>query len=208
MRRIFVIAAGVLILTSASVSGLAQTRPATPGAAPATTPAAPQQTPVAAAPVPATKMALVDTTLFADEKTGIVRYVRAAKSVQAEFQPRTAELQTLQTRIKALADEITKLSNAAVVSPETIKAKQDEGERLQRDLKYKQEQANADFEKRMDQVVSPVSGDIGKALDLYATQHGLTMILDVSKLMPAILTINSAVDITAAFIAEYNSKNP
>ena len=208
MRRIFVIAAGVLVLASASVSALAQTRPAAAGPATATTPATQQPTPVAAAPVPATRMALVDTTLFADEKTGIVRYVRAAKSVQAEFVPKTAELQTLQTRIKALADEITKLSGAPVVSQETIKAKQDEGERLQRDLKYRQEQVSADFEKRMDQVVSPVSADIGKALDLYASQHGLTMILDVSKLLPAILTVNPAVDITAAFIAEYNRKNP
>lgn len=201
MRRNLTIAAGVLVLSSASV--FAQTRPAAAGPT-----AVPQTTPAAAAPVPATRMALIDTTLFADEKTGIVRYVRAAKSVQAEFKQTSAGLVTLQTRIKALADEITKLSSAPVVSQDTIKAKQDEGERLQRELKYKQEQVSADFDKRMDQVVGPVSTDIGKALDLYATQHGLTMILDVSKLLPAILTVSPAVDITAAFIAEYNSKNP
>ena len=60
----------------------------------------------------------------------------------------------------------------------------------------------------MNDAVNPISTDIGKALDQYAIQHGLTMILDVSKLLPAILTVNPAVDVTAAFIAEYNSKNP
>jgi hypothetical protein len=32
------------------------------------------------------------------------------------------------------------------------------------------------------------------------------MILDISKLAPAILTVNPNMDVTAAFIAEYNSK--
>jgi Skp family chaperone for outer membrane proteins len=205
MKRILVIAAGVLILINVTAS--AQTRPA--ATAPATsTPAVPQATPVAAAPVPATKMAFLDTTLFADEKNGIVRYVRAVKSVQGEFAPRQAELVALQTRIKALSDEITKLSASPVVSQETIKAKQDEGERLQREFKFKQEQASADYDKRLTQVVGPISTDIGKGLDLYASQHGLTMILDISKLLPAVLTLNPAVDVTTSFIAEYNSKNP
>lgn len=207
MRRILVMVAGLLIFTSASDPNLAQTRPA-PGGPATSTPAAPRPTPGAAAPVPATKMALVDTTMFADEKTGIVRYVRAVKSVQGEFATKTAELDSLQTRLKALADEITKLSGSPVVSQESIKAKQDEGERLQREFKYKQEQVNADFEKRLNQIVSPISTDIGKALDLYASQHGLTMILDISKLLPAVLTVNPAVDVTLPFIAEYNSKNP
>ncbi|MEP6568139.1 MAG: OmpH family outer membrane protein [Acidobacteriota bacterium] len=203
MKRIPAIAAGLVILISASVSAFAQTRPA-----PTTAPPAAPQTPVAVAPVPATKMALLDTTQFADEKAGIVRYVRAARTVQGEFATKTAELQSLQTRIKALSDEITKLAANPVVGPESIKAKQDEGERLQRELKYKQDQAAADYQKRLEQVVGPISTDIGKALDLYASQHGLTMILDISKILPAILTISPAVDITQPFIAEYNSKNP
>ena len=137
MKRILVMAAGVSILTGAFVSAFAQTRPAAPSPTPppaAPRPAAPQPTPVAPANVPTTKMALVDTTMFGDEKAGIARYVRAVKSVQGEFTGKTAELSNLQTRIKAIADEITKLSGSSVVAPETIKAKQDEGERLQREF--------------------------------------------------------------------------
>ena len=100
MNRIILIAAAFVVLTGASVSVSAQTQPA--GARPA----APQATPAAAAPVPVTKIALVDTTLFGDEKAGINRYVNALKRVQATFQPRLIELNNLQNQIKALADEI------------------------------------------------------------------------------------------------------
>lgn len=197
--------AGALLMIGA-MSASAQVRPGPAATTPK--PAAPQPTPVATVAVPATKIAFVDTTEFGDEKTGIKRYLNAVKSVQDEFHTRTADLLNLQNRMKAIADEITKLSGNAVVDPKTIQTKTDEGERVQREFKYKKEQLDADFEKRYGEVVGPISADIGKALDQYLIQHGLTMILDVSKLMSAILTMNPATDITKDFIAEYNSKNP
>ena len=208
MKRILTIAALALFLPIAASSVAAQIRPA-PAATPIPKPVAPQPAPIANVAVPASKIAFVDTTNFADEKTGITRYVNAVKSVQAAFQPKTKELVDLQTRIKAIADEITKLSgNATLVSQQTIQAKQDEGDRLQRELQYKKEQYDAEATQRYKAVVGPVSTEIGKALDLYASQHGLTMILDISKLLPAVLTVNPAMDVTQPFIAEFNSKNP
>ena len=202
MKRILIIAAAFLVLAGVSGSAPAQTQ------SPAARPAAPHPTPAAAAPVPETKIALVDTTAFGDEKTGINRYVKALNGVQAAFQPRLVELNNLQNQIKAIADEINKLSGIPVVDQGSIKSKQDEGERLQRELKYKKEQFDADFEKGLTQAVAPVSTDIGKALDQYASQHGLTLVLDISKLLPALLTVNPGMDITQAFIADYNSKHP
>jgi Skp family chaperone for outer membrane proteins len=203
MNRIIFIAAAFVVLLSTAVMASAQTRPATPAA---TTPAA--QTAVPAVNVPPTKIGLVDTTVFSDEKIGILRYVRAVKSVQAEFVPRSQELVTLQARMKALSEEIAKLAAAPIVSQETITAKRDEGERLQREFKYKQEQIDADAQKRLAQVVSPISTEIGKALEEFANQRGLTLTLDVSKLMPALLTVNPAMDVTTAFVADYNAKHP
>jgi Skp family chaperone for outer membrane proteins len=202
MRNIRILAAAMMLAAIVAVSASAQTRPAgtTPARPAATTPSAPT------GPLPDTKIAFINTEAFGDEKGGITRYVTAVKSLEREFQPRQTELNTMQTRIKGLADEIGKLTGNSVVDPKTIQAKQDEGERLQRDLKYKKEQADADFAKRYQEVVSPISADIGKALDSFASQRGITMILDISKLAPAILTVNPNMDVTAAFIAEYNSK--
>ena len=220
MSRIIVIAAAFVISIGASIPTFAQARPA---ASPTPTrPAAPQPTPVAAprpaaaqtspiampANVPASKIALVDTTVFGDEKVGIRRYVNAVNSVEKIFEPKTLELRNLQNQLKVIADDIAKLSNNTVVSPESVRAKQEEGERLQRDLKYKKEQADADFQKRYNDVVGPISNDIGNALIQYASQNGLTMIFDISKLAPAVLTVNPAMDVTQAFIADYNSKHP
>jgi Skp family chaperone for outer membrane proteins len=199
MRNFRILAAAIMLAAIVAVTASAQTRPA------ATTPARPAA-PAATGPVPETKIAFIDTGAFGDEKAGITRYVTAVKSLEREFKPRQDELNGMQTRIKTIADEINKLSGSAVVDPKTIQAKQDEGERINRDLKYKKEQADADFAKRYQEVVGPISSDIGKALDAFASQRGITMILDISKLAPAILTVNPNMDVTSAFIAEYNSK--
>jgi Skp family chaperone for outer membrane proteins len=204
MKRIRLISAALMLAAIVTISASAQTRPGTAAARPA----APQTPAASNAPVPDTKIAFIDTGMFGEEKGGISRYVTAVKSVEREFLPRQTELTGIQARIKALGDEISKLSGNSVVDPKTIQAKQDEGERLQRDLKYKKDQADADFAKRYQEVVTPISSDIGKALDQFAQQRGITMILDISKLAPAILTVNPAMDVTQAFIAEFNSKNP
>jgi len=206
MKRIRLIAAALMLAAILAVSASAQTRPG--AAAPRT--AAPQ-TPAATStgPVPDTKMAFIDTGAFGDEKGGITRYVNAVKGIDREFQPRVTEMVNLQTRIKAIADEISRLSSgSSVVDPKTIQAKQEEGERLQRDLKYKKEQYDADTGKRFQEVVAPISDDILKAVQQFATQRGITMIVDISKLAPAILTVNPAMDVTQAFITEFNTKNP
>jgi Skp family chaperone for outer membrane proteins len=212
MKRITLLTTVLTLLVIAAVSSTAQTTPRPTGTAtprPATPQAAtPQPTRNVNAAVPDTKVAVINTEMFRDETAGIKRYLNAANTLQREFQPRNTELVSLQSRIKALADEITKLSGNTVVSTQTIQAKQDEGERLQRELKYKKDQADADFAKRYSEVVGPVSNDIGNALAEYATQRGLTMILDISKLLPAVLTFNPATDVTEAFIADYNSKHP
>lgn len=222
MKRNLSLGAGALLLLIAFVPARAQTRPTpTPAPTPTPKPAAPSPSgnvpatstprPVAPPPsvnVPATKIAVVNTEVFRDEKAGITRYLKTIKGLEAEFQVRNAELRNLQARLKTIADEITKLSGQPVVAPETIQAKRDEGERLQRELKYKKEQADADFQKRYNEVVTPITRDIGNALNEYAGQQSLTMILDISKLEPALLALNPATDVTLAFIADYNRRNP
>lgn len=201
------IAASTILAAITALSAFAQ--------APArTTPARPAATPAATAPantnanVPDSKIAFINTEAFGDEKAGIARFVNAMKSLEKEFKPRQDELLAMNTRLQALADEIKKLSGATVVSQASIQQKQDEAEQLQRDLKRKKEDADALFQKRYEAVVSPISADIGKSLDTFAASRGITMILDISKLAPAVLTVNPAMDVTGAFIAEYNSTHP
>ena len=205
MKTIRLIAAATMLAAVVAISASAQTRP---GAA-APRPAAPQaQAPTNTGPIPDSKIAYIDTGAFGEDKGGINRLVTAIAALDREFQPRQTELNNIQARLKTIADEISKLSGNSVVDPKTIQAKQDEGERLQRDLKYKKDQADADFAKRYKEVIDPISGDIFKALNQFAIQRGITMILDISKLAPngVVLTANPNMDVTQAFIAEFNAK--
>ena len=203
MKRIVFLPATLALL---SVSVLAQTRPAV---TPATTPRPAAPAPASPAVVPQSKIAFVNTVAFADGTVGIRRLVNAVRNVDTEFKSRSDELQNMQSRLQALLDEVNRLNlSKAPVSPESIQAKNDEGQRLERDLKYKKDQLDSDYEKRYAQVVQPISSDIGRALDEYLLSHALTMILDISKLAPAVLSANPAMDITKDFIAEYNRKNP
>lgn len=208
MKTVRLFAAALMLAAVLTLSASAQTRPAGTPAGRPTTPAA---TPAATsnAPVPDSKIAFVDTESFGDEKAGINRWVTAMKGLEREFKPKQDDLNGMQARIKTIGDEIAKLSGgASVVSEQTILAKQREAEGLGRDLKYKKEQADADFAKRYQEVISPISQDILKALNAFAQTRGITMIVDISKLGPAVLTVNPAMDVTQAFVAEYNSKNP
>ena len=155
--------------------------------------------------MPDAKIALVNTEEFADEKTGIVRLVAAMKRVDAEFQPRRTELQSLQQQIeKATAD----LSKAAPVQDPKVTAQQNEKiEQMKKDFQRKGEDAQAAYQKRLQDVLGPVYDEIGKALDAYAKAKGITLILDVTKIQ-GIVAASESLDITRAFITEFNSKNP
>src|SRR2546422_137680 len=122
MKRLIFAAFILIALMAMAVVG--QTRPQTGPPRPTPTPATVARTtatPAASnAAVPDSRIALIDTTMFGDEKNGIWRYVDAAKSVQAEFKTRTDEMQNLENRISALITEIQTLSKASVVDQKTI----------------------------------------------------------------------------------------
>jgi Skp family chaperone for outer membrane proteins len=206
MKTIRLIAAAIMLAAVVAISASAQTRPgaATPKPAAPQTLAAPAPT----GPIPDSKIAYIDTGAFGEDKGGITRLVTAMNALEREFKPRQDELNNINARLKTIADEISKLSGNSVVDPKTIQAKQDEGEKLQRELKYKKEQADADFAKRYKEVIDPISADIFKALNQFAGQRGITMILDISKLAPngVVLTANPNMDVTQAFITEFNAK--
>jgi Skp family chaperone for outer membrane proteins len=200
MRIFRLFAATLFVAAIATLPAFAQQRSG--AATPTTTPAAPAQ---GGANVPSSKIAFVNTQAFADEKAGITRFVAALKNLDREFKPRRDELQNMQNRIQTLAKEIEQ--TRSVADPKTLQTKQDEGEKLQRELKFKKEEAEAAFQRRSEEVLGQITNDILKALDAYAKQRGITSVLDWSK-MEAMLMLDPSADITAAFIADYNSKNP
>jgi Skp family chaperone for outer membrane proteins len=209
---------GFIVLTIAgalAATANAQTARPTPTpfvARPTPTPAVTPRPSATPAPVntqvPPSKIALVDTSMFGDEKNGIYRFVDATRLVGNEFRTRNDEVKSLATRLTALANELDALIKAKPQNPTLIDAKQQQGVTLQAEYDSKKAKLDEDLGKRYDQVVSPISRQIGTALDQFAAQRGVTMTLDASKILPAILTVSPAVDMTQSFINDFNSKNP
>ena len=190
--------AAVALLTAAAFCVSAQQqRPATPAAPPATTP----QTTVA---VPDSKMAMIYSDLFLDPKTGIAKFNSLLGTLNREFQPRQAELQALQTKIAALTKEID--DTQTVADPNAIRQKRDQLAQMNTDFKRKGEDAEAAYTKRRQEIFLPLQQDIGKALEVFAKARGITVIVDGSQ-VPVVYAADN-IDITRAFINDFNSKNP
>jgi outer membrane protein len=77
---------------------------------------------------------------------------------------------------------------------------------LKKDLQRKGEDAQAAYNKRRTELFTPLQDDIGKALEAYAKTHNINVIIDGSQ-VPLVYAAD-ALDITRAFIADFNSKNP
>jgi len=189
--------AAVAVLTVAAFCVSAQTKPAATPAAPTT--AAPQNV-----AVPDSKMAMIYSDAFLDPKNGIARFNSLLGTLNREFQPRQAELQALQTKINTLTKEID--DTQSVADPNTIRTKRDQLAQMTTEFKRKGEDAEAAYNKRRGEIFTPLQQDIGKALEAFAKARGITVIVDGSQ-VPVVYAADS-IDITRAFIADFNSKNP
>ena len=197
MKKDRLIAAVALLATVALSSVSAQQKSAPPAAAPATSA---QST----GAVPDSKMALIYSEAFLDGKAGIARFATLMGTLNREFQPRQTELNGLQTRIAALTKEIS--DTQAVADPKAIQQKTEQLEQLKKDYQRKGEDAEAAYNRRRTEIFAPLQEDIGKALEIFAKARGITVIVDGSQ-VPMVYASDS-IDITRAFISDFNSKNP
>lgn len=194
MKMIRLFAVSVFFAAILSVSVFAQTSPAQPASG---------------------KIAVINTYLFGDEKAGITKYISAVNALNTEFKPLDTELQTLVARYQTLSKEIQTLRDQATanngkvpIDEKAAQAKVDEAEKLERDIKFKQEDAKAKFEKRQQTVLGPIMQDIYKAVQEFSKQKGYMMILDIGKMADAdiVMALDEKADVTKDFITFYNAR--
>lgn len=163
-----------------------------------------------------TKLAFIDSGAFTDEKAGITKYVNVYKQLAIEFKAATDEIKGISTRLGVLSKEAREMQEklngppAAGVDINALRAsfdqKVDEGQRLETDLKRKQEDFKAKYEKRESTLALPIMREIGAAIEVYRKAKGYDLILDAAKIGESILGYDRSLDITDAFIADFNSK--
>ena len=187
----------------ATLTASAQTQP---GARPSTPAQSRPAAPAGTVTVAEGKFAIIDTEAFGDQKNGIKRLVAAFQAVEREFKPRRDELQGLQTRYGALAKEIN--DTKVVADQKVLQAKADQVQQLETEMKRKQEDGKKALDRRIQELTGPVYQDIGNALQAYAKARGLSVVFDVSKMAGVVMVVEGGIDITSAFIADYNQRNP
>lgn len=157
--------------------------------------------------IPTGKVAVIFSAAFQDQKQGIAKFGVLVTKLNTEFQKTQDDLNQTAKTIQALQDEIKKLQETAGSDPKTVQTKVGQLDQLKKDYQRRGEDGQALYQKRRQEIFTPLQEDVGKALDVYAKARGITLILDASQL-EGILFASETTDITRAFIAEYNSKNP
>ena len=192
MKLIRVIAAVVAIGTFA-ILVQTQTRPATPATSPQTRPAA-----------GAANIAIIDSALFSDQKNGIARVTTAMRQLESKFQPIRVELRGMRDRLETMRTDLQK--KASIQDPKTTAQQADEAERLETQIKRKAEDAQANYQKDSLAVLEPLQKDIATALNTYAQQKGISLLIDVNRV--PVIYVAPTLDVTRDFIADYNRTHP
>jgi outer membrane protein len=197
------------LIVALAMSASAQRPAGSPAAQPTPTPGAQAPATPATVALPMSKMAVIYTDMFLDQKTGIAKFNSVITKLNAEFVGLKNEIQGMQTRAQTLEDEIGKLQNAPAGTPidqRSLQAKIDQLEQLKKDLQRKSEDAQASYTRRRQELFGPLQDEIGKALEAFAKARGINVIIDAAQ-VPLLYAADS-IDITRAFITDFNSKNP
>jgi Skp family chaperone for outer membrane proteins len=156
--------------------------------------------------VPVSKMAVIYSEAFQDAKNGITRFTLTLNKLNGEFQKVQDDLNLTAQRLKGLQEEINKLQQGGATTPAQIQAKIDTLDQQKREYTRRGEDAKAQYQRRYQELFTPLQDDVGKTLDTYAKERGITLILDGSQI--PILYVAESLDITKTFIGYYNTKNP
>lgn len=201
----------ILLLVALATTAVAQQpRPGTPATPrPTPPPATPAQGAQATVALPTTKIAVIDTGEFMDSKTGILKFTSVLNRLNGEFQKIKDDITAMQNRGAALETEINKLRDAPAGTPidnSALQAKADQLEQLKKDVQRRAEDAQTAYNKRRDELFQPLRIEIGNALEAFAKARGITAVIDGASV--PLLYFEESTNITRAFIADFNSKNP
>jgi Skp family chaperone for outer membrane proteins len=161
--------------------------------------AADAQVPVQTAPA---KVGVVNSATFSNSTGGITRYVNALRTLENEFKARRDDITQSVTRLEGLQNVPAGATQAQ------IETRRDQAQTLQIEITRKQEDARAAYSKRFAQLTGPIQKSIVDALKVFARARGIDVIIDPSKFPEGVLLVNENADMTAAFIRDFNSKNP
>src|SRR5438309_558347 len=151
------------------------------------------------------KIAVIFTGAF---REGIQELKVKLDALNNEFDPKSKELQTIKEQIDNLKNQIN--TQGATVQPNVRNQWAESAADKEKELKRRAEDYDALAKKRLEEVSGPIYDKIGKFLENYSQQRGITMVIEGSAAQQGGLLVfaASATNITDDFIKEYNKVNP
>ena len=180
--KVFLIAVAAVAFAAVTILAQTQTRPAA-------TPA---------------NIAIIDSSMFSDEKNGIARVMAAMQQIEAKFTPLRTELRTMRERLNTMKSDLQK--KRGIQDAATTAKQAEDANRLEIEIKRKAEDAQTSYQRESMAAIDPLQQDIGKALTAYAQSKGITLLIDANRV--PIIYAASSLDITSDFIADYNRTHP
>jgi len=168
---------------------------------------APAAAPAPVKAVPAMKIAWINSAAFINEQAGIKQLVRVGKELELEFGNQQSELALQNEKLRTIVAELGKLQTSGATN-EVLQAKQEEGLKLQADLQQKQQAFQAAVQQAQQLKQTPVITEMDKAMDAFAKERDIGLIIDVAKLGNAVVSASASIDITTDFVAYYNASHP
>jgi outer membrane protein len=131
---------------------------------------------------------------------------KAATELQARFEPKSKELESLQGSIAGLQQELAKGSNTMAETRKTQLAR--DIDQKTKELNRAREDAQAEFELEQNKLLNDLGGKLMVVIDKYARDNGYAIILDVSSQQTPVLFAANGVDITKDIIDLYDKNAP
>ena len=160
-------------------------------------------------------LALAATTLAQAQATGKVGVIniqsaivttrdgqKAASDLEAKSAPKRKTLETKQTDINAMKDQLQKGQNALSDTAKAELARNIEArtKSFNRDM----EDAQAEFEGEQQKILQELGGRMMAVIDKYAKDNGYSLVLDVSSPQTPVLFASNTIDITKDIIELYD----
>jgi outer membrane protein len=130
---------------------------------------------------------------------------RAFSDLQKKYLPK-------QTQLKALSDEIDKLTKDLQAQADKLSDTERAARAKTIDDKKKQLERNAedaqnDFQNEMNELYGSLAQKVFDVLNDYAKQHGYTLVLDIAQQQNPVLFATDSINITKPVIEAYNAKS-
>ncbi|MEW6731853.1 MAG: OmpH family outer membrane protein [Acidobacteriota bacterium] len=146
-------------------------------------------------------VATVDSRIFAIE---ITEYKRQIDQLNREFEKQTREVQDLAAELRSF--EIDLNTNRLNYSAKIRQERTEILESMRKKYQRKSEDLEEAAKKRADVLLAPVKEKIMRALNEYSQARGIVLVLDIATAIErgGLIYVSPGIDITAAFIEDYN----